>query len=156
MVCIFTGGDSDYFIDNIVSYNLKHSAFDLAMLAFLKIIVLAPSVTHLETVYLKRINHPHVTQLRMVSQLLHFVIILLSLLALGFSTTKSGLILYALLHDGTYQHMHPTYNALLISSVVFSLIEFVLAVLGFLAMRRLKVSSNCIWPDTFFFNHASM
>ncbi|KAL4224048.1 hypothetical protein ACF0H5_017505 [Mactra antiquata] len=138
MVLWLCGGDSDYFIDSIASYDLKHSTFDLALLACVKVIVIAPTVTYLEYVTLKQINHPEMTHLRKTSGFLHFVMITLSLLAISFSVVKGGLILYALMHEGTYQHMHPTYNALLISAVVFSLIEFILAVLGFYSMRRLK------------------
>ena len=48
--------------------------------------------------------------------------------------------MYAILNDSSYEHMHLTYNILAISTIVFGLVEIVLSLVSFGAMRRLKIS----------------
>lgn len=124
-----------------MSYKLKQSVFDLVLLAFLKVIVHAQAVVALESVTLKLIGSPHNGSLHAVSKLLHILNLFLSFASLAFSTTKGGLVLYAILHEKDYVHMHATYNALLISAVAFSLIEFGVFSYSIKAMKNLKVSN---------------
>lgn len=133
-----TGGDSDYFIDSVVSYKLKHSVFDLALLGCLKVIVHTLAMTYLESVTLKLIDSPYNGSLHAVCKLLHIVNFFLSLGGLAFSSTKGGVILYAVLHEKEYAHMHATYNALVISAVAFSVIEFGVFLYSVKAMKNLK------------------
>ncbi|XP_053376313.1 uncharacterized protein LOC123533999 [Mercenaria mercenaria] len=130
-------------MDSIVAYKLKHSVFDLAILGFLKVIVHAPAVTVLESVTLKLIDHPYKGSLHVASKLLHILNFFLSLGSLAFTTTKGGLVLYDILHEKSYTHMHATYNALLISAVTFSLIEFGVFCYSVKAMKNLE--SIRIW-----------
>ena len=62
-----------------------------------------------------------------------------TLCSVGYTVTKGGLVLNALLNDNDYTPMHATYNALVISAIVFSLLELATALVSFKFLRRLAV-----------------
>ena len=72
-------------------------------------------------------------------QTLHIVSAFYGIATLVYSCVKGAFVLSSILHDDSYQLMHMTYNALVISAAVFSVIEFGLIVLAGVFMRRLKV-----------------
>lgn len=131
-------------MDSILKFKLRHSVFDLAILAFVKAIFHAPAVTILESVTLKLIDFPLKGNLHISSRLLHTLHILLSVGSLVYTVVKGGFVLYAILHDESYEHMHVTYNALLICAVVFSLLEFAVFLYGVKAMKNLKVGDTIV------------
>ncbi|WAR03574.1 ABCB1-like protein [Mya arenaria] len=138
VVLWLAGGDSDYFIDSVASFQFKKSVFDLVLLAFLKVSVHAPSIAYLEAIAIQQIDYPYNPRQKTIASLINAVNILISLGGLAFSVTKGSLVLYSVLHDSGYVHMHATYNALLVCAVVLSLIETGLILYSFQAMRRLK------------------
>lgn len=139
VVLWLVGGNSDYFVDNITHFHLKESVFDLALVSAAKVILHSPLISYLESVTLSQIQDPFNRSLNTMKHILHIVHILFSLAVLGYSTTKGGLILNAYLHEADYVVMHPTYNALVISTVAFTLVELGLFIYSYRAMRRLKV-----------------
>ncbi|XP_052801272.1 uncharacterized protein LOC128231995 [Mya arenaria] len=139
VVLWLAGGDSDYFIDSVASFQFKKSVFDLVLLAFLKVSVHAPSIAYLEAIAIQQIDYPYNPRQKTIASLINAVNILISLGGLAFSVTKGSLVLYSVLHDSGYVHMHATYNALLVCAVVLSLIETGLILYSFQAMRRLKL-----------------
>ncbi|KAK3587257.1 hypothetical protein CHS0354_034401 [Potamilus streckersoni] len=139
MVLWLTGGNSNYFVDHVSYFHLKDSVFDLAIMAAVKVVTFAPMTSYLENVCTEQIEKSRNRSLKTISKTLHFVLILLSLGYLAFSSTKGGLILDSILNDTDYKVMHPTYNALVISAASFSLIECGMFLWSFQAMKRLKV-----------------
>jgi large-conductance mechanosensitive channel len=142
--CLFlfsaiSGGDSDYFIDSIKNFKIKHSVFDLALLAFVKVIIHSLALSILESVTLKLIDFPLKGSLHTTSKLLHFLHIVLSFGSLVYTVVKGGFVLNEILHEETYERMHSTYNVLLICAVAFSLIEFGAFLYGVKAMKNLEV-----------------
>ncbi|XP_041349743.1 ABC transporter B family member 25-like [Gigantopelta aegis] len=133
-----TGGTSEYFVDNIVHFHLKESVFDLALMAALKIIFLVPFYSILEDTCYKLIDRPFHKDLQTHSIISRFAVIVLSLGFMAFAATKGGLILYAYLYDASYSLMHVTYNALVISAFCFSLIELLLSLWSFIALRKIS------------------
>ena len=133
------GGNTDYFVDNITHFHLKESVFDLALVAAAKVILHAPLISYLESVTYSQIQDPFNRGLNTVKHILHVVHILLSLAMLAYSTTKGAFILDAYLHDAEYVVMHPTYNALAVSAIAFTLVELGLFLFSYRAMKRLKV-----------------
>ncbi|XP_060564267.1 uncharacterized protein LOC132723544 [Ruditapes philippinarum] len=138
-----TGGDSDYFIDSIKNFKIKHSVFDLALLAFVKVIIHSLALSILESVTLKLIDFPLKGSLHTTSKLLHFLHIVLSFGSLVYTAVKGGFVLNEILHEETYERMHSTYNVLLICAVAFSLIEFGAFLYGVKAMKNLESIRIC-------------
>ena len=136
---LLSGGDSDYFVNNITHFTLKTSVFDLAMMAVVKVIVIASFVSLMEMYTLLQIGKPQDGNLRLRSTVFRVLVFLLSFLSLAFSSTKGALVLHVLIKDKSYTKMHPTYNALMITAFVFSLLEFGMACFANRAMRNLKV-----------------
>ena len=126
-------------MDNITNFHLKESVFDLALIAAVKVILHAPLISYLESVTYSQIQDPFNRSVSTVKHILHIVHILFSLATLAFSTTKGALILNAYLHDAEYVIMHPTYNALVISAIAFTLVELGLFLFSYRAMKRLKM-----------------
>lgn len=139
MIFFLLGGNTDYFVDNITHFHLKESVFDLALVSAAKVILHAPLISYLESVTYSQIQDPFNRSLNTVKHILHIVHIVFSLAVLGFSTTKGALILNAYLHNADYIVMHPTYNALVISAVAFTLVELGLFLFSYRAMKKLKV-----------------
>ena len=139
LMIFILGGNTDYFVDNITNFHLKESVFDLALVSAAKVILHAPLISHLESVTYSQIQDPFNRGVNTVKHILHVVHILFSLASLAFTTTKGALVLNAYLHDAEYTIMHPTYNALVISAVAFTLVELGLFLFSYRAMKRLKV-----------------
>ena len=118
---------------------MKESVFDLALVAAVKVILHAPLISYLETVTYSQIQDPFNRKINIIKRILHLVHIMFSLAILAYTTTKGALILNAYLNDKDYQIMHPSYNALTISAIAFTLIEFGVFLFSYRAMRQLKV-----------------
>lgn len=138
------GGDSDYLEENVEHFKFKDSVFDLAAVAFLKISILFFIYALLESVSLKQIDQPYDKALTSRKCFCHFLAIILSVGSLTFSVTK-GILIF---EDVSEKHkLHPTYYALVISSIVFSFLETLFALGSFVAMRRLKVQRILNTPN---------
>ncbi|XP_063448841.1 ABC transporter B family member 1-like [Mytilus trossulus] len=134
-----TGGNTKYFTDNITDFHLTESVFDLALVAAGKMIFYVTVLAFLETYSFRQIDKPYDFALLQKIKVLHVTLIVFSLLVFGFTVTKGGFVLYKFINDSSYSKMHAEYNALVISAVCFSLIEFIASVFSFGAMRTLKV-----------------
>ena len=132
-----TGGDARYFLDSVLHFSFTDSVFDLAMINTVKVIFSFLLIDALEDKTLKHLNQPHNLQIHRQKFFLHAYLILLHLAVFAFATIKGGLILDALLNDSNYPGMHLTFNILAISSVVFAVLELILALLSFTMMKRL-------------------
>lgn len=135
----FPGGNTKYFVDNITDFHLTESVFDLALVAASKMIFYVTVLALLETFSFRQIDKPYDFTLIQKIKVLHVTLIVFSLLVFGFTVTKGGFVLYKFINDSSYSKMHAEYNALVISAVCFSLIEFIASVFSFGAMRTLKV-----------------
>jgi hypothetical protein len=136
---ILSGGHSKYFVDNIIDFHFKESVFDLALLAALKTVVIVTVLPILENKSYEQIDSPYKNGLHTQCMILHSVLKLTFLGSLAFSVVKGGLILNSILNDKQYERMHATYNALVISSVCFSILQSLLSLFSGNAMRRLKI-----------------
>ncbi|KAK6191312.1 hypothetical protein SNE40_003035 [Patella caerulea] len=139
IVLWLTGGHSKYFVDNIVHFHLLASVFDLAIISSLKVIFFIVLYSWLEKISFKQTENPYDRNLQSKSKILHILIILLSTIFMVYSMTKGGLVLNAYLNQTDYLIMHATYNALVISAVCFSILEFIFSLYSFIAMRKLKI-----------------
>ncbi|XP_074641096.1 uncharacterized protein LOC141898859 isoform X2 [Tubulanus polymorphus] len=133
-----SGGDSKYFVDNIVNFHFVESVFDLALVAAVKSTVAFALLELLELNSMKQIDEPFNSQLRCKLMLLHFSLSLLLLFCVVFTFTKGGFILYELIHNVDYVPMRITYNVLCISCPAFGLLELLMTLCSFKAMRSLK------------------
>jgi len=127
-----------YFVDNILRFHLRESVFDLALVATLKAVLLVPFYRMLEEAFYKQIDHPFQEKFRQHARIFHSMVVLLSLAFLAFTSTKGGLILFSFLEEAEYPGMHPTYYALAISAVCFSLVELFVCLWSFKALPRLE------------------
>ncbi|XP_064613238.1 uncharacterized protein LOC135477020, partial [Liolophura sinensis] len=139
VVLWLTGGNSDYFVDNILHFHYKQSVFDLALMASVKVILTFLIYWKLEEQTVKLIDHPYEVTRRRNVRLLHTAALLAAIVFLAYCVTKGGIILNSFLNDPAFVPLHPTYYGLVISAPCFSLVELVVALLSFVAMRRLKL-----------------
>lgn len=139
LCCFFSGGNTDYFVDNITHFHLTESVFDLVLLATVKIIFYFVFISLLETNSFRQIENPYDPRLTQKIKIFHVFVVLFSFLVFGFTVTKGGLVLNKILNDSSYSKMHAEYNALVISAVCFNFLELITSFLSFGAMRRLKV-----------------
>lgn len=93
----------------------------------------------LEDITLEQLKKPYDYQINRIKLTMHLVIIISSLLFFVYPVIKGGLILNSILNDPSYEQMHLSYNILVICAVIFSLLEFIMALLSFWAMRKLKI-----------------
>lgn len=131
------GGDNDYLEDNVKHFKIRDSVFDLAAIAFVKGSILFFVYPWLEHLSMKQIDQPYDNRLASRKCFCHSLAIFLSVGSLAYSITK-GVLIYEVRSEKEHK-LHPTYYALVISSVVFSLLESVFSLSSFVAMRRLKV-----------------
>lgn len=136
---IFSGGHSKYFVDNITNFHFKESVFDLALLAGLKTVIVVIFLPLLENKSYEQIDNPYNRGLETKCFIIDTVLKVLFLGSLAFTISKGGMILHCILNDDNYVIMHVTYNVLVISSVSFSLLEFLLSLFSGRSMRRLKI-----------------
>ncbi|XP_061197341.1 uncharacterized protein LOC133205527 [Saccostrea echinata] len=141
MSCIMwlTGGHTKYFVDNITDFHFTESVFDLALLAGLKTAVIVTVLPILENKSYEQIHSPYDRSLQTLCFILKTALKLLFLVSLIFSSVKGGMVLNCILNGEHYVTMHVTYNVLVISSVSFSVLEFILSLFSDRAMRRLKI-----------------
>lgn len=126
-------------MDNILHFHFKESVFDLALMTSVKVILSFLIYWKLEEHTLKLIDRPYEVTHRRNVRLLHTAALLVAVLFLAYCVTKGGIILNSFLNDPAFVPLHPTYYGLVISAPCFSLIELVLALLSFIAMRRLRL-----------------
>lgn len=131
------GGNNDYLEGSVKHFKIRDSVFDLATIAFVKSSILFFVYPWLEHLSMKQIDHPYDKGLASRKCSCHFLAIFLSVGSLAYSTTK-GVLIYEVRSEKEHK-LHPTYYALVISSVAFSLLESVFSLSSFVAMRRLKV-----------------
>lgn len=134
-----TGGHSKYFVDNITNFHFKESVFDLALLAGFKTVIVVIFLPLLENKSYEQIDNPYNRSLETKCVIIDTFLKVLFLGSLAFTITKGGIILHCILNDDNCVTMHVTYNALVISSVSFSLLEFLLSLFSGRSMRRLKI-----------------
>lgn len=139
------GGNSNYLEDSVKHFNIRDSVFDLAAIAFVKGSILFFVYPWLEHLSMKQIDHPYDKGLASRKCYCHFLAIFLSVGSLAYSITK-GVLIYEVRSEKEHK-LHPTYYALVISSVVFALLESVLSLSSFVAMRRLKVQRILHTPN---------
>ena len=135
----YSGGNGEYFVDNITNFHLIQSTFDLALITTFKCIVLFLLYSKLEDVTMKQVQNPFDGLVNRNKLTLHILIIIFSLLFFVYPIIKGGFILNAILNQKYYEQMHLTYNILVISAVAFSFVELLMSLGSFGAMRRLKV-----------------
>ena len=138
-IYFFAGGNTDYFVDNITDFHMRHSVFDLAIMAAVKVILIVTILPALENTSFKQLEDPYSSELQNRATTLHILLILSSVVFVAYSATKGGLILYAVLQESHYVRMHVEYNALAISAFCFSILQFVMTLFSFRSMRQLKV-----------------
>lgn len=131
------GGDNNYMEGSVEHFKIRDSVFDLAAIAFVKSSILFFVYPWLEHLSMKQIDHPYDKGLASRKCSCHFLAIFLSVGSLAYSTAK-GVLIYKVRSEKEHK-LHPTYYALMISSLVFSLLESVFSLSSFVAMRRLKV-----------------
>ena len=63
-------------------------------------------------------------------RVLHYVVSVASLVVFGYTVVKGALILNAILGDPGYTRMQLTYDILVVSAIVFSVVELLLSLLS--------------------------
>lgn len=139
------GGNNDYLENSMEHFKIRDSVFDLASIAFLRCSILFFVYPWLERLSLKQIDHPYEKSLASRKSFCHFLAIILSVGTLVYSVTK-GILIYEVLAEKEHK-LHPTYYALVISAIAFSLLEALFALSSFAAMRRLKVQRILHTPN---------
>ncbi len=145
MLLFLSGGHTQYFVDSVLHFHFLASVFDLAVLSAVRLFVLITLYLQLENVTLKLISNPYEQLYSQRKNLIHGLLIATSAIQPVYAITKGSLILYEMETNPSYERMHATYNALVISAVAFGLIELCLAFASFSAMRKLKVQRVRHW-----------
>ena len=127
---LFSGGNTKYFVDNILRFHFLESTFDLAILGAVKVILLFLLYTRLEDAAFKEIDHPFDAKNVRTKRILHYVVSVASLVVFSYTVVKGALILNAILGDQDYTRMRLTYDILVVSAIVFSLVELLLSLLS--------------------------
>ena len=139
------GGNNNYLENSVQHFTIRDSVFDLAALAFVRGSILFFLYYWLECISLKQIDQPYDKDLASRKCVYHSVAIVLSVGSLAYSVTK-GVLIYDVRSEAKHQ-LHPTYYALVISSIVFCFLEVIFALGSFTAMRRLKVLRVLLTPN---------
>lgn len=135
-----SGGDSKYFVDNIVHFQLTKSVFDLAILSVLKCTIYLLSIHQLEEVIKRSFNLSYNHVLKSQQRKYFTLLVFLSWAVLALCLTKGVLILNEILNTPVYSSMHRTYYACVIWCVVTSLINIVLCLI--LPKRMMKMKNS--------------
>ncbi|GFR73008.1 ABC transporter B family protein [Elysia marginata] len=133
-----TGGNSDYFIDNITKFNILDSVFDLAVIAFCKAPIYLVVINFAEKIAILRFSHPDNSILKFRGLICTCGIVIFSFSIFTYSTVKGSFILDHFLKDGASVAMHPTYYACVIWCFVTSLVVFVLSATLPIGLRHLR------------------
>ena len=135
---LFSGGHSEYLIENIFHFHLKQSVFDLAVISTIRAVLLFIFYDLLEAVTIKQVKESVENKYFCEKLTYHLLIIFIPFLTLAYSCVKGGLILYSMLHDPNYNQMHLMYNVLVISSVAFCFVEMCFGLGSYKAMDNIK------------------
>ncbi|PIK50618.1 putative ABC transporter B family member 1 [Apostichopus japonicus] len=140
------GGHTKYMEDSVIDWTITGSVFELACLGLIRMVILFHLFTKLEDHSLALLQHPYDRSITSKKKTGLLITVVLSILSLIYSAVKGGLVLSclngsfcAMLKADSYEPMHVTYNALVISSVVFSLLELLAAVTNPIFLKRLQV-----------------
>ncbi|XP_033112138.1 ABC transporter B family member 1-like [Anneissia japonica] len=134
-----TGGHDVYLEQTVTKWGITTSAFELACIAFIKVFILFYLYTKVEDFTLRILNDPYNLYLESRKRLCHIFIFIVSFICFGYASVKGGLVLNAILNDASYTPMHPTYNALVIASIVFGFIDVSLSIISPYYLRKLQV-----------------
>ncbi|CAE1292594.1 ABC transporter B family member 1 [Acanthosepion pharaonis] len=134
------GGDSEYFVDNILDFHIRESVFDLVLITGIKMVFLTIVYSYMELISFRQIDKPYDMILAKRKCICHIVTVSISILCFAYAVAKGGTILYAIINLGNaYTHMHVEYNALVICSLVFGFLECLLSAYSFHAMKKLHL-----------------
>lgn len=139
------GGNTGYMEDSVTHWTITGSVFELACMGLLRMMIFFHLFTKVEDYSLALLENPYNQTLMSKKRRGHIVTSILSFISFAYSVTKGGLILSCLkgsfcaMFSGDSYQLHPTYYALVISSVVFSLFELIASVACPMFMRRLQV-----------------
>ncbi|XP_071502591.1 uncharacterized protein [Diadema antillarum] len=139
LVLWLTGGHTAYLESEVVHWTILGSAFELACLSLVRMLLLFYAFTQMEDYALAMLEQPFNASLTAWKRWTHIFTIVFSLLGLAYSATKGGLVLNAILNFTDYTPMHITYNVLVIASVVFTLVELIASLAAPHFMRRLQL-----------------
>ncbi|XP_013421774.1 ABC transporter B family member 27 [Lingula anatina] len=126
------------FIDAFTSYSITTSFQDLGLMTFLRGVLLFMFFTSMEDYYMQILDDELNDALHRKRYAMHTFVFIISIVCLGFGVVKGVLVLLVYLQVPTsLTDVSPTSFALLISFVVFSVLEFLFACTSFCFMRRL-------------------
>ncbi|XP_035829335.1 ABC transporter B family member 25 [Aplysia californica] len=137
IVLWLTGGDSEYFIQNIKHYDLVLSVFDIALISFLTCPLYFTLAYYAEKTFILSIDVGYNTILKSRQKKLFMATILLSFAVAAFSIVKGGLILKEILRNDSYPGMHSTYYACVIWTITTNMIILLLSCGSGLGLRML-------------------
>eukprot|EP00118_Oscarella_pearsei_P003549 m.14741 g.14741 ORF g.14741 m.14741 type:complete len:774 (+) comp25958_c0_seq1:25-2346(+) len=123
-------GSSDTLEDSVIHYSFFFSAFDLAVLSILKVLLGLLLISRAESASLRAVDSPYEPGHAKSRRLCLTLLTVLNFAVLCFVLVKGGLILgYA--YEEKFGSEEPlTYGVAVIASVVFSLIEVVLCIVA--------------------------
>ncbi|XP_071946637.1 uncharacterized protein [Antedon mediterranea] len=134
-----TGGHDAYLEQTVIKWSITTSAFELACIAFIKVFILFFLYTKIEDYTLRILDDPYNLYLESRKRLYLIFIFITSFICFGYACVKGGLVLNLLLNDASYQPMHVMYNALVIASIVFGLIDVLLCLSCPYFLRKLLI-----------------
>ena len=137
------GGDSDYLERNVEHFHIDKSVFDIAVIDFLKSIILIWFYMKLETLSIKMGFDVMNTELKGSRSLYFFLTFVLTVGSLAYSTTK-GILIYLSWHKHG-KAMHIMYYAATITSFAFGIIEVLIFIANVLVLRKLRL--QCLALD---------
>ncbi|CAG5125822.1 unnamed protein product [Candidula unifasciata] len=149
VVLWLSGGDSEYFIDNIEKYHFRQSVFDVAVISLLKVPLYFLLIHHLERTTILSFDSPQnptesvnrIHKQLFIRQQKKYIALLciLSFLIFSFALVKGSFILKQVLEqDVEFHSIHRTYYACVIWNIVASVACLVLSGVSGLAMKKLQ------------------
>ncbi|XP_033108202.1 broad substrate specificity ATP-binding cassette transporter ABCG2-like [Anneissia japonica] len=154
--CDARRGHDVYLEQTVTKWGITTSAFELACIAFIKVFILFYLYTKVEDFTLRILNDPYNLYLESRKRLCHIFIFIVSFICFGYASVKGGLVLNAILNDASYTPMHPTYNALVIASIVFGFIDVSLSIISPYYLRKLQSCQFVFRYGAFFFMTMNM
>jgi len=141
LTCIglwIAGGDSLYLENNVREFSITRSTFDLACIAALRGLIIIASYYYLEQFIITRNSTSSLEKQLKSSRMSFFcqaAILITSLLSLGYSLVKGGLLIRMIWKKEAIV-MHITYKILCIASVAFSVVELIFGGVSSWCVRR--------------------
>lgn len=129
LICIslwIGGGNTKYLETNVEDFSITQSTFDLACIAAVRGVLIIASYYYLEQFIIMRYSvqtHEEQVKNTRLSIACQGAILLISAASLIYSIVKGGFLIKRVTKDQSIE-MHITYKVLCITSVVFSLVEF--------------------------------